>query len=312
MKKIAKNLLIFLLLLCGSLTATQEFGYISYSMDGNAGDDIQSIAALQFLPKDSVPVDREFISTFKSDGIVNTIVNGWFMHTKNHGVGRDDLPETSWPPSPSIKPLLISIHLTKAFLPEAFSKEGIKYFKENGPVGARDLCTLREFKDRGIPAYYSGCLTLTLNNPHKNKKRNNIVYVVDLDNEIYEYVKKQCPNSEVIKLTHNIPGPMRENRLEVAQSLLSKYYRAKCVVTRRFHAAMPCLALETPVLLIGHQNDYRFRGIIDLVRNCSKSDLLNGKYDFDFENPTPNPKDYLPIRENLINIVTAWRESLEK
>ena len=59
--------------------------------------------------------------------------------------------------------------------------------------------------------------------------------------------------------------------------------RAKCVVTTRLHASMPCLGLKTPVLLINTQKDqYRFDGLKDLVRNCSRDEFLEGKVDFDF------------------------------
>jgi len=34
--------------------------------------------------------------------------------------------------------------------------------------------------------------------------------------------------------------------------------------------------------------------------------LLNDEVDFDFEDPPENSKEYIPIRENLIEIVTGW------
>lgn len=82
---------------------------------------------------------------------------------------------------------------------------------------------------------------------------------------------------------------------------------ALCVITARLHATMPCLAFETPVLLIHPQNDTpRFPGLRELTRNCSREELLSGEVDFNFDDPPSNPKQYLSLRENLIKIVTNW------
>jgi hypothetical protein len=59
-------------------------------------------------------------------------------------------------------------------------------------------------------------------------------------------------------------------------------------------------------------DQYRFDGLRELVRNCSKEEFLNGKLDFDFDNPPENPKDYLPLRKQLITNVTAWVKAQSK
>jgi exopolysaccharide biosynthesis predicted pyruvyltransferase EpsI len=60
-----------------------------------------------------------------------------------------------------------------------------------------------------------------------------------------------------------------EYRMYYANDILNKYKSAKCVITSRLHAALPCLALGTPVLLINTQPDqYRFEGLKELTRNC--------------------------------------------
>ena len=70
---------------------------------------------------------------------------------------------------------------------------------------------------------------------------------------------------------------------------------------------MPCLALGTPVLRIEDQTVYnRFSGLRELVRHCTPEEFLSGIVDFDFDHPPENPKDYLPLREKLIETVTTW------
>jgi len=41
-----------------------------------------------------------------------------------------------------------------------------------------------------------------------------------------------------------------------------KYARAKLVITIRIHAALPCLALNTPVILVNKNFNKRFPGLL--------------------------------------------------
>lgn len=312
LKKKIYSVLLLILINASPLNGNSDFGYISYTTT-NIGDDIQALAAKRFLPKDSVPIDRDFSHEFKHPRPIHAIVNGWFMHTKekwgDRAVGKNDFkaPDKSWPPSSIIDPLLISIHFTNSFAPMALTEEGIEYLSQNGPVGARDLYTLGELEKRGVPSYFSGCLTLTLDEKYKSKKRNNVIYCVDIDRECIEYVRANT-KSKVVVISHGVPGQHirnNEKRLAYAESLLKKYGKAKCVITTRLHAALPCLALETPVLFLGSGGN-RFGGLKSLLRTCTKKEMLSGDFDFNFNRPTPNSKDYLPIRNNLINTVNKW------
>lgn len=292
----------------------ENFGYISYTTY-NIGDDIQAIAARHFLPENSIPIDREFIAVFSNHLKIKTIINGWYIYTKNFYWYRTDIeaPEKSWPPANSIDPLLISIHFTKEILPAIFTKEGIEYLKEHAPVGARDLFTLNELQKRNIPSYFSGCLTLTLDN--SCEEREDVIYAVDIDEDCINYIKGHTL-SKVEFINHMICEKLShdfEGREKYAKQLLEKYKRAKCVITSRLHAFLPCLAFETPVLLINVQEDqYRFDGLRELGRNCFKRELINGEVDFNFDMPEPNPKSFIPIRENLIKIVKDWVEGKEE
>jgi len=285
------------------------FGYISYTTY-NIGDDVQAEAAKQFLPENAVPIDREFVGVFQNDTKIPTLINGWFMHTKDFYWYRPDVPapEKSWPPAPCIEPLITSIHLADGFLPYAFTDEAVEYLKAHAPIGARDLNTLHEFQSRGIESYFSGCLTLTLNND--SKKRNNIIYAVDLDDECYHYLKARvrCP---VVRLTHilnhrTVHDPLL--RQAYVKKVLQKYKQAKAVVTIRLHAAMPCLAYETPILFVSEANNRRIHGLRQLTHHCSRNEFLRGEFDFDFNNPPSNPPEYRELRNNLIDIVESWVE----
>jgi len=295
------------------LLANTQFGYISYS-GVNIGDDIQAIAAKQFLPKDSIPIDREYLDEFSYHKPVYTIMNGWYMHTKNNWYCQDQIPpEKSWPPSDDICPLIISMHITPTVYKEIFSPRGIAYLKKHGPIGARDLSTLKALQDRDIPCYFSGCLTLTLNNTNPKILRNNIIYAVDVDKTIVSYLRKHS-KYPVVEVSHGIPREIyiaRDNdqRISYAQNMLNKYAEAKCIVTARLHAALPCLALKTPVLLIAGQTD-RFHGLTELTHHTTKKELLEGRSGYDLNNPPENPDDYLKIRNAIIKKINDWKEKV--
>jgi hypothetical protein len=309
------------------------------SIGGNIGDHIQAIAAAQFLPDATIYIEREFLSSFQYPRRLPTLINGWFMRTARAGwLDKRPAPERSWPPPACIDPLLISIHLEPNFVPEALSEEGIRFFRAYGPVGARDKFTHHVLEERGIPSYFSGCLTLTLANPYKNEDRDNIVYVVDLPSNVEKIIRRRC-KMPVVRLTHSgknlgassvemIIRRMRkmpvvrlthhgknldassgdQELLSQAEIVLEKYRRAKCVITSRLHVAMPCLAFETPVVLVhpDPDSDSRMGGLIELVRHCSPGDILNGRLPIDPDAPTPNPSAYRKLQGQLVSTVTEW------
>ncbi len=285
-----------------------SFGYIT-ATTYNIGDDIQGLAAEALLPKGSIPINRDLVSLFSHETKVSTILNGWYMCTKTISWTRKDIkaPEKSWPPAAAIDPLLISIFFTPKFQSTAFNEEGIAYLKANGPVGARDHFTLKELEKRGIPCYFSGCLTLTMDNPYT--EREDVIYAVDIDDTSLAYLKAHT-KAKVLAITHRVPKEIvlnEKQRKAYAEGLLNQYRKAKAVVTTRLHAALPCLAFETPVLLLQiDDKDHRFDGLKELVRSTTKEDFVQGKTDFDFDNPSENPKGYLAIRSDLKKRVADW------
>lgn len=150
------------------VSSTQQSGYV----DGykNIGDYTQSLAQLSFFDSTkAVFVDKERISEFRIDeGPVKVILNAWMMVYPDY-----------WPPSDDIEPLMISVHISPTKAEEMLSPEGIKYLKEHGPIGCRDLGTVEILKRSDIPCYYSGCLTLTLGQRYKPINKNNDVIFVD-------------------------------------------------------------------------------------------------------------------------------------
>lgn len=273
-----------------------EYGKNKYFVDVNFGDEIQSIAASNFLPKIDYFIDRENI-TEKIDinDKIKLIMNGWYMHNQEQ-----------WPPADNIVPLLISMHIVpskKKFIENIFSERNREYLLSFGPIGTRDLGTLELFEKNNIPAYFSGCLTLTLN---KNKliKKQDYILCVDVKDDLVRAIKKQTKRKVIcISPVFKYPIFNKYDKFKYAFKFLEAYQSAAAVITSRLHAAMPCLALETPVLLIDDSNgeDQRFWGLNKLVRNISTNKYISNLDFFDLNNIKENSKEYLHYRAKLIN-----------
>lgn len=262
----------------------------------NIGEEIQIIAAKRFLPRVDVHCHREKLNSFKSDKKTKLIMNGWYMHNPKH-----------FPPSPDIDPLLISMHFSPGRVDKMLSSgsgKGKKYLLKNGPVGARDLFTLNKLREKNIPSYFSGCLTLTLEKNEKIKKRD-FILCVDLPQNLFEEIKQRTKRP-----VYNIPTNYGANfdskqRFEIANIYLKLIQEAACVVSRRLHAILPAIALETPAVLL-YDPKYntvaeRFSGFEDIVTyQYGIDEFLNNKNIFDFESPPPNSENYIQMKNNLI------------
>ena len=132
----------------------------------NLGDYHQAIASRQFMNTD-VFIDRDMLRSYDGDKC-KLIMNGWFMHK----------PE-EFPPSEKITPLITSFHVSPSKANRILQKEGIDYLKKYEPIGCRDYETLRILTGRGIKAYFSGCLTLTLGKTYRHKVEKKNALIVD-------------------------------------------------------------------------------------------------------------------------------------
>jgi len=77
-----------------------KFGALSYGLSRNVGDEVQTLAALQYLPQVDHWLDRDLLERYRELGKVFLICNGWFKFR----------PREGWPPPENLKPLLISFY----------------------------------------------------------------------------------------------------------------------------------------------------------------------------------------------------------
>ncbi len=278
----------------------------------NTGDDIQTYAIENLLPRVDTMVDRENMHTnehFKNKPTA-TVMAAWFMGRK-----------WQWPPADCLRPLFISFHYTdftdypfkyfrSAF--EYITGPGAEYLNAWGPVGCRDLFTMEQLQKRGIEAYFSGCVTLTLPKQKVTKDAGKYVCLVDVPAAVEKKVRQIYAGTgkEIRVFTHKTPASgnlTKAQRYAEVEKLLTAYQNAYCVITRRLHVSLPCLAMETPVILLNTKMDpTRFRPYADWINSMSPAEFLERDVTDMLLNPQPNKKDYLPYREALIEKITEF------
>lgn len=240
-----------------------DFATLAYSTN-NIGDEIQTIAQLGFIPqgrKLSV-ANRDHLNSFAGKSSY-LIANGWYLHnTKN------------WPPSNRLKPIFVSFHLADSWKPDVHS---VNYLRQHAPIGCRDLTTANRLKALGVDAHFSGCLTLTIENPYPPESRTDQIVFCDADRgydggyppSASSLVRRLIPKSILKSAVHIEQECSDRHQLDYAWKMsralsqLELLAKARLVVTTRLHCALPCRALGTPVIFL-HQNyetDSRFDGL---------------------------------------------------
>jgi Uncharacterized conserved protein len=251
------------------------YGALQYKNSCNLGDNIQTLAALQYLPRVDFWVDRDTGETSAKQPIT-VIYNGWFN-------------EHFWYTIPkNIIPIFIAFHLDTdshenqneyKWLQKFRIKRNTENFKVMKSVGCRDLSTLEYLRQNKINAYFSGCISLTLK-PPKVKKTNSIL-VVDVDCSV-PWIQS-LPNKKIrSQVTKSVSNDMK---LEEAKKLLEDIASSKLVITSRLHTMLPSVAFNVPVIFVTkNKNDKRFSGLIDYVpisdgTSCPVEDLENFTWD---------------------------------
>ena len=149
----------------------------------NIGDYVQAVATRQFVnPIDAYVEQEEADKYYPEDGErIRLIMNGWFQWRAEN-----------WPPSEFVYPLLISMHISPLRAEKLLKPEGIEFLKKYGPVGCRDYYAKNLLESKGVPAYFSACMTLTLGKNYSvPKDKHEGVYIVDPYFEIPNIVEEK-------------------------------------------------------------------------------------------------------------------------
>jgi hypothetical protein len=239
-----------------------KYGII-YAPTVNVGDDIQTLAGINFLKSKGIHkyefVNRESLNDYDGDEI-NLVMNGWFMYDFD-----------KFPPSKKIKPIWISFHV---WFGELITKHK-EYFKTQPPIGCRDQATVELFKQHGIDAYFTGCLTLAFD---KHTEKGDKKYLVDINTECnyipdFDMDMKQFGDFKIVEHDTFKKGYSDiEKRMQLANEFIDNYKKASLVVTSRLHCALPCRAFGTDCIFMhkGYESDPRFRGLEGVLNGATE------------------------------------------
>lgn len=273
----------------------------------NLGDEVQSLASLQWLPFMEHKIERDRLVTPKgAKSNVTVIINAWY-----------GTPTMVWPPQGKyIDPVPVAVHIEPKRYEQFSTPESLAYLKARQPIGSRDMATLDFLQKYGVSTYFSACMTTTLSMPKivtedVRKKGDCGILFVDVNRELINGVfpeRVMTCGTEASPKWRDLDGS-QDNlegvlRFQNAFELLKTYSRAKVIVTSRLHTALPSASMGVPVVLVltdsmpggGGKSDgnQRFAGLSGIIHSISvsKGKIVSASSkmkNFDWDNPPPNP-----------------------
>lgn len=304
------------------MSKEQQYGLVISSRGYNLGDDIQSYAASCFIPKIDFLIRRERISAAKVSPGTKVIINGWYMHNTKY-----------WPPNQRITPLFISFHSrpykTNSKVEEylnliigntrsgsCLDPKYFDYLARQQKIGCRDEFTCSSLRQIGIQdAYFSGCITLTLSS-RKQRDHDRVVFVDPFSPlPVLNYnpkLWKRLPvklRKKAIKLSHLCFEQNSSERLKMASEYIDCYSSSSLVVTSRLHAALPCLALGTPVIFINpNHRPERLLGYESLLSPVSRDEFIEAANSNNLSKVISNPdtNKLIFLKEQMISTISNF------
>jgi len=271
--------------------AIMDYGHPgAYRASANIGDHIQSIAALGHLVRhrgvrlhgdgelvalldtlgsrtrperrrDDIDADLEVITVHRDASMYQPIPPntwvlcfGWYMHAifeMRHG----------FPLHRNLRPIFVSFHCNKRGL---LTPAAIEYLERYGPVGCRDWTTVYLLLSCGVPAFFSGCVTTTIDTVFPDAPAPPAgapVAYVDVPPE-------ETPPGAVTYAHSNSKVRRRSFVANVGRALkLLETYRSRhsAVVTSRLHGYLPLRSIGVPVeFRPRNRSDVRFDGLLGI------------------------------------------------
>lgn len=165
--------------------------------------------------------------------------------------------------SKDIIPVFLGVSLREGFF--QFTEQNIAFLKQYAPIGCRDYYTYQRVKQRGIPAYIAGCLTMTLPKRKDNDSSNKKVFLVDIPSRLKEYIPNNLLTNMERDIVHHAFEVSEDDFNDLhfakltAERMFDRYRReAALIITSRLHCASPCLAMGIPVIIAKQYRGYTF------------------------------------------------------
>jgi lipopolysaccharide biosynthesis glycosyltransferase len=183
-----------------------------------------------------------------------TIAFGWYMHRM--------FERLDFPLNRSLRPIFISFHCNR---PRMLTPEAVAYLRRYAPIGCRDWTTVDLLLSAGVPAFFSGCITTTVDtvfpalDPEERAPADAPVAYVDVPTRPGITVQRQeRPRVRRAGLVTNL-----RHAIELMESYRRRH---SAVVTSRLHCYLPVRSLGTPVEFAPkNPADVRFNGLTGLT-----------------------------------------------
>ena len=234
----------------------------------NLGDHIQIIAGLRLQSRLGIEpiryIDRD--DEIRSAqclrdvaGPIGILLNGWFKTNR-----------AEWPPHPKLTPIIFGFHIRPFQCPELLSDASIEFFRQHEPIGCRDSYTEALLKSKGVKAFTSNCLSLTLSRRVDDPAKQIEVFVVSRDERLKEYLPPSIGDFTFVN--HYSTCSDFAANMRRAEDLLETYRsRAKLIITTLLHCALPAIAMGIPVIVF-----YPINGETAHKSDCERFSSLEG------------------------------------
>ena len=161
------------------------------------------------------------------------------------------------PLNPNIRPIFVSVHINHLSL---LTPETIAYLRKYAPIGCRDWNTVHLLHAAGIPAFFSGCITTTVDTLFAGAPgaRGHGDMFVDTkptgDGEFWKQVRPEVRTDPFVTNMNNALAKLESYR---------DYYDH--VYTSRLHCYLPARSIGADVTFITKkESDPRFDGLIGI------------------------------------------------
>ena len=271
--------------------AVLDYGHPSASRaSANIGDHVQSIAALGQLVRhhrvrlhgderlvgllerlrertrpdvrrDDVDADLEVITAHRDGSIYQaipedtwTLAFGWYMHPLFNF-------RHAFPLHRNLRPIFVSFHCNKRSL---LTPEAVEYLKRYGPVGCRDWTTVYLLLSIGVPAFFSGCLTTTIDSVFPEVEGPPagapVGYVDAAEIDVPEGAVTYRHSSEAVRQRSFV-----DNTRQALELLDTYRTRHSAIVTSRLHCYLPMRSIGVDVDFVpANPSDVRFDGLVGI------------------------------------------------
>ena len=178
------------------------------------------------------------------------VMFGWYLHPTFSG-------GYNLPFHDNLRPLFVSFHLNK---PDALTPAAVEYLQRWGPVGCRDWQTVALLNAAGVPAFFSGCITTTVDTVFARTGPDERTGVAHID-------PREPSDDDVDQIEQSVddlrPQPFVVN-LALGRQWVERYNSEFAqVVTSRLHSYLPARSVGCQVEFHPHNpSDPRFGGLI--------------------------------------------------